>query len=143
MGTTEKNADYFFVNTMPILSEYVDECNGINHDKRQQVWAKMIHESEAFQRKPEQHLFICQSWSCYKAVSHEMLYLALQMTYLIQPNMCWVWGFCDSSLKPKGLIVVPYVAHSNLFTYSRAWNKREHKISFIGTLDRVSEMRAV
>jgi len=31
----KEKADIFVVNTMPVLSEYVKDCNGLNHEDRQ------------------------------------------------------------------------------------------------------------
>jgi len=142
--TTKEEADFLVVNTMPVLSAYVDECNGMTHNERQQMWTKIIHKSKFYREKPQDHLFICQSWTCYTAVSQEMLSLAYEMTYLIhEPNICWISGKCDNPLIPKHVIVIPYVSHSHLYDFPRSWVDREYKVSFLGSLDRLTKMRSV
>jgi len=143
--TTMEEADYLVVNTMPVLSKYVGKCNGIFHYDRQRIWSEKIHKSKVYQKKPQDHLFICQSWTCFDAVSHEMQSLAYQMTYLIhEPNICWISGKCDSTLKPKHVIIVPYVAHSYLYKPTgKSWVERDYKVSFIGSLHRSTNMREV
>ena len=143
--TTMEEADFLFVNTMPILSAYVDECNGIFHHERQEIWTKIIHESKFYREKPQDHIFICQSWTCFDAVSDEMRSLAYQMTYLIhEPNFCWISRKCDSPLKPKHVIIIPYVLHSHLYKFiSKSWAHRKYKVSFVGSLNRSTNMREV
>jgi len=107
-------------------------------------WVEIIKESEQFQSRPEDHYFICQSWFCYKAVSDELANLARQMTYLIhEANRFWISGKRRTS--PKDVIVVPYVAHSDVYPlkHSKVWKDRKYKVFFIGTLDRKTPIRQV
>jgi len=146
----KEKADIFVVNTMPVLSEYVGDCNGMNHEYRQKKWVEIIKESDLFQSRPHDHLFICQSWTCAKsAVSPDMTNLALKMTYLIhEPNTYWVNGDKESnflpSKLPENLIVIPYLAHSNIIPFNeKPWVERSYKISFVGSLERRSNWRDV
>jgi len=144
--TKKEEADFMVVNTMPILSAMVEKCNGITHVKRQEIWTDMIKNSELFQKRPQDHLFICQSWACYRDVKPELHLLAYQMTYLIhEANICWIAGrSCSSPVKPKHVIVVPYLGHSYKHPiHIKAWDERKYNVSFIGCLGRVSIIRDV
>jgi len=153
--TTKENAEIFLVNTMPILSAYVDECNGMTHNDRQMKWVEIIKDSDVFQERPKDHLFICQSWTCWKILSHEIITLAYQMTYLIhEDNTKWMGNPLETIdnttkwqgnplLKPSNVIVIPYVAHSGIPTFNKPWNERKFKITFIGTIRRRTPMRRV
>jgi len=142
--STKEEADIFVVNTMPILSKYIGDCNGWkNHSERLQKWVEIIKESEFFQSRPEDHYFICQSWTCFRAVTGELADLANQMTYLIhEANRFWISGNYDTN--PKDVIVVPYVAHSDIYPLSKkAWKDRKYEVSFIGTLGRRTWVRKI
>jgi len=144
--TIKESADYFVVNTMPILSEYVGNCNGRTHEGRQKEWAKIIKESSSFQDRPQDHLFICQSCYCKDAVNGEMYDLAKSMTYLIhEPNAKWVTNTRLEKIDlPKHVIVIPYVLHSGITPFNhKLWVEREYKISFIGTTDRKTKVRQI
>lgn len=134
---SKEKADYFVVNTMPILSEYVGDCNGMNHQDRQNEWVKIIKDSNEFQERPQDHLFICQSFTCQNTVNGEMYDLAKRMTYLIHElNAKWVTDIPPEKPDlPEHAIVVPYVVHSKIFPFNhKSWVEREYKVSFIGTI---------
>jgi len=144
--SSKEKADYFVVNTMPILSKYVGDCNGRNHRDRQNEWVKIIKDSNEFQERPQDHLFICQSWTCKNTVHGEMYSLAKRMTYLIHElNANWVTVIRPEKPDlPEHAIVVPYVAHSEIFPFNhKSWVGREYKVSFIGAINRNSKLRDV
>jgi len=148
--TIEEEAEFFIVNTMPILSLNVGACNGMDHNERQSKWYNIIRNSESFQKRPQDHAFICQSYICRQAVSSQVFDLVRQMTYLIhEANLYWVSGYRDFldpplSKFPDHAIMIPYLTHSDITsTGNKSWKERSFNVVFLGSLKRLSPLRKV
>lgn len=137
-------ADFFVVNTMPVLSKAVNNCNGMDHRQRQQYWKRLLLNSTVFKSHPRNHIFICQTWYCGRIITH-LRKLVEKMTYLIhEKNVEWALpkesrGFFSTSQ----ILTIPYVAHSGIVPFTTIQNppKREHKVTFIGSMRRRTKWR--
>jgi len=140
MTTDISKADFYFVNTMPVLSNTVGHCNGMDHNERQQYWKGILQSSTAFKLHPRRHAFICQTWYCQKILAKSLSNLVGKMTYLIhEKNTKWAFPAQTSQI-----LTIPYVAHSDIipFTTERLNSpKREHKVTFIGSMERRTKWR--
>jgi len=137
-------ADFFVVNTMPVLSNAVKNCNGMDHKQRQRYWKRMLLNSTVFQSHPRKHIFICQTWYCGRLIK-DLSKLVEKMTYLIhEKNTEWALPIESREFfSTSQILTIPYVAHSGIIPFTKMQNppKREHKVTFIGSVKRRTKWR--